>query len=126
MKVLVIDDEPLIRRSLEKAFVRSGHQVFLAVDGKDGVAKWKKIQPDAVVVDVLMPRFTGPEVISEVKAKEPVVIVLVSAHSGEYNPESVKSLGADVFIEKPFGNIQDIVVQVESLWVKKTVTGGKP
>jgi len=119
VKVLIVDDEPLVRRSLEKVFHRSGHEVFVAVDGNDGVKKWEDVQPDVVVIDVLMPGLTGPEVISKISRKKPVVIALISAYSGDYNPESIKSLGADVFIEKPFGDIRDIVVQMEKLWEKK-------
>ena len=122
MKVLIIDDEPLVRRSLEKIFCRSGHEVFVAMDGNDGVKKWREIEPDAVVIDVLMPGLTGPEVISKIEKtdqKKSVAIALISAYSGDYNPESIKSLGADIFIEKPFENIRDIVTLVQSLWEKK-------
>lgn len=119
MKVLVVDDEPLVRRSLEKVFQRAEHEVALAEDGTQGVAKWQEFQPDAVVIDVLMPGFSGPEVIAEVKPDPRVAIILISAYSGEYNPESVKQLGADLFIEKPFDNIQNIVKEVESLAERK-------
>ena len=123
MKVLIVDDEPLVRLSLEKVFCRSGHEVFVAVDGNDGVEKWREVEPDVVVIDVLMPGLTGPEVISKVDQKKPVVVALISAYSGDYNPESVKSLGADLFIEKPFENIRDIVTQVQNLWKKKNQCG---
>ncbi len=123
MKVLIIDDEPLVRRSLEKIFMRAGHEVFVAVDGNDGVKKWKEVDPDAVVIDVLMPGLTGPEVISQTDQKKPVAIALISAYSGDYNPESIKSLGADIFIEKPFENIRDIVTRIQDLWEKKSQCG---
>jgi two-component system chemotaxis response regulator CheY/two-component system KDP operon response regulator KdpE len=115
MKILIVDDEPLVRRSLQKVFERAGHSTILAEDGIVGVEKWKECSPDAVILDVLMPGHTGPEVISEVKPDSKVPIVLISAYSGEYNPDSVKQLGADVFIAKPFENIQEIVTTVESL-----------
>lgn len=115
MKVLVVDDEPLVRRSLQKVFEKAGHEVVVAEDGLQGVEKWKSCQPEAVVIDVLMPGHTGPEVISEVKPDKSVSIVLISAYSGEYSRDSVKQLGADLFIAKPFDNIQEIVVAVENL-----------
>ncbi len=116
MKVLIIDDEPLVRRSLEKVFQKSGHEVFSAADGLEGVQNWQEIQPDGVVVDVLMPGLTGPEVIAEVGPKAETAILLISAYSGDYDPDSVKQLGADLFIEKPFESIQDIVDSLEKVW----------
>ena len=115
MKILVVDDEPLVRRSLQKVFQKAGHDVVVAEDGIQGVALWKESQPEAVILDVLMPGHTGPEVISEVQPSSDIPIVLISAYSGEYNPDSVKQLGADLFIAKPFDNIQEIVTSVEKL-----------
>lgn len=115
MKVLIVDDESLIRRSLQRAFEKSGHEVHLAEDGVQGVSQWKALKPDAVVLDVLMPGHTGPEVIEEVKPNESVVVVLISAFSGEYNPDAVKQLGADRFIAKPFSDIKEVVEAVEEI-----------
>ncbi len=119
MKVLIIDDEPLIRRSLEKCFLKAGHQVVLAEDGHEGVSQWRAERPDAVIIDVLMPGLSGPEVIAEVKPDSKQAIALISAYSGDYDPDSVKQLGADVFIEKPFDNILSIVLQMEELYREK-------
>ncbi len=119
MKVLIIDDEPLVRRSLEKVFQKANHEVFTASDGTEGVQKWNSIVPDGVVVDVLMPGLTGPEVIAEVQPNSKTAIVLISAFSGDYDPDSVKQLGADLFIEKPFESIHDIVDSLEKVWSVK-------
>ena len=119
MKVLIVDDEPLVRRSLEKIFTKTGHDVITASDGEEGVKLWKSENPQGAVIDVLMPGLTGPEVISEVNPDEKTAVALISAYSGDYNPESVKNLGADIFIEKPFENIQDIVLQIEKIWEVK-------
>lgn len=119
MKVLVVDDEPLIRRSLEKVFSKAGHEVVCARDGKEGVELWRETQPDGVVIDVLMPGMTGPEVIAEIQPSFQTAVVLISAYSGDYDPDSVKQLGADIFIEKPFESIQEIVNQLEKVWSVK-------
>lgn len=119
MKVLIVDDEPLVRRSLEKVFAKANHEVFTASDGTEGVKVWLAEKPDGVVIDVLMPGLTGPEVIAEVNPAESTAIVLISAYSGDYDPDSVKQLGADIFIEKPFESIQDIVDSLEKVWSVK-------
>lgn len=115
MKVLIIDDEPLVRRSLEKVFLKSGHEVECASDGNEGLLKWKNFQPEGVIIDVLMPGLSGPEVISEVKPDPQIAVILISAYSGDYDLDSVKQLGADSFVEKPFESIKDLVDQLEKI-----------
>jgi CheY-like chemotaxis protein len=119
MKVLIVDDEPLVRRSLEKVFKKMNHEVHLADDGLSGVEQWKSLQPDGVVIDVLMPGLSGPEVIAEVQPPKTTAVILISAYSGDYDPDSVKQLGADLFIEKPFESIGEIVTNLERVWSVK-------
>jgi CheY-like chemotaxis protein len=110
-KILVIDDEPLVRRSLKRALETAGFQVFEAVDGKQGLQVWKDTKPDLVFLDILMPGLTGPQVLGEIdpELRKSSQVVLISAYSGEYNLDSAKSLGADHFIPKPFADIFAIV-----------------
>lgn len=115
MKVLIVDDEPLIRLSLSRAFSGQGAEVQVAEDGVEGEKKWTEFNPDVVVLDVLMPGLTGPQLIAKVKNRTTSKIVLISAFSGDYDVESVKKLGADLFIAKPFENIFDVVKRVQQL-----------
>ncbi len=113
MKVLVIDDEPLVRRSLSRALAQRGHQIFEAPDGLQGLEMWKKIQPDLVFVDVLMPGMKGPDVIKKMIGT-PAKIILMTAFSGE-EIVSEQDLPIDLFFKKPFENIFDIVSKAEEL-----------
>ncbi len=110
-KVLIIDDEPLVRRSLKRAFESQNMQAFEAIDGKTGLETWRKELPDIVFLDVLMPGLSGPEVLQELptEIREATYIVLISAYSGSYDLESAKSLGANYFFPKPFEDIFAIV-----------------
>ena len=112
MKVLIVDDEPLIRRSLEKIFSKYKWEVDLAEDGNSGLELWQKSTYDLVILDVLMPGLTGPEVIEERGLKDRTKVVLISAFSGDYTRDSIKSLGADIFIEKPFDDIHQVYQQM--------------
>src|SRR3989344_987686 len=107
MKVLVIDDEPLVRLSLRRALHKSGHLVEEADDGQSGREKWKGFQPDLVYLDVLMPRLSGPDLLRAISAadKGPAKVILMSAFTGEYNLQRAQSLGAHLFISKPFEDI---------------------
>ena len=113
MKVLVIDDEPLVRRSLSRALKQRGHEIFEAPDGLQGLEAWKQLQPDLVFVDVLMPGMKGPEVIQQMKGSS-AKIILMTAFSGE-EIVSEQDLPIDLFLKKPFENIFDIVLKAEEL-----------
>jgi two-component system, response regulator PdtaR len=116
-KILVIDDEPLVRRSLKRALELKGFEVFEAVDGKQGLEVWKQTGPDLVFLDILMPGLTGPQVLSEIdpELRKDSQVILISAYSGEYNLDSAKGLGADHFIPKPFADIFAIVKLVQEM-----------
>lgn len=117
MKILIVDDEPLVRRSLGRACELRGHEVILASDGNEGLAKWLEASPEVVFLDVLMPGMSGPEVLKEVgtqmSAGSKAYVVLMSAYSGEHNVETAQQLGADLFVPKPFEDVFAVVENVE-------------
>ncbi|MBO9666944.1 MAG: response regulator [Bdellovibrio sp.] len=115
MKVLIVDDEALVRRSLSRAFKAKGHEVSEAVDGKEGLEQWKAFSPDLVFLDVLMPALTGPEVLKEIGAARSGKVILMSAFAGEHNMETALQMGADLFVPKPFEDIFAIVKMAEDL-----------
>lgn len=114
MKILVIDDEPIILRSLSRAASAKGHSVFTAADGEAGLQSWRDLAPDLVFLDVLMPKLTGPQVLQEIGPNSSRVI-LMSAYTGEYNLERAQSVGADLFVPKPFEDIFKLIEQAEEL-----------
>jgi two-component system chemotaxis response regulator CheY len=115
MTILIVDDGPLIRLSLSRAFKSQGDTVHVAEDGLLGEQAWKTHNPDIVVLDVLMPGLTGPQLIEKLKPTSTAKIVLISAFSGDYGVDSVKKLGADLFIAKPFADIFEVVKRVREL-----------
>ena len=115
MKVLVVDDEALVRRSLGRALRAKEHQVFEAQNGLDGLNLWRQENPDLIFLDVLMPGMTGPEVLREMNGKSSAKVILMSAFSGEHNMETARQMGADIFIPKPFEDIFAIVKTAEDL-----------
>lgn len=115
MKVLVIDDEPLVRRALGKALRLRGHEVFEAVDGEDGLTQWRSIDPDLVFLDVLMPKKSGTEVMAEIGHARKAKVILMSAFAGGHNVEQTQNSGADLFLAKPFENVIEVVKIAEDL-----------
>lgn len=115
MKILIVDDEPLIRTSLARVFKSQGDDVMIADDGIDGEKKWLQMQPDIVVLDVLMPGLSGPQLIERVQSQTKAKIVLISAYAADYDVASIQQLGADLFIAKPFENIFSVAEQIKKL-----------
>jgi DNA-binding response OmpR family regulator len=123
MKFLVIDDEPLVRRSLARAIRARGHECTEAADGEDGLRLWESESPQGVFVDVLMPGLSGPEVVSRARANKalrPSFIALISAFSGDDSEKLALECGANIFIAKPFANIFEVVDLVVDRVVKLT------
>lgn len=120
MKVLIVDDEPLVRLSLKRALEKRGHQVAEAVDGQQGLEQWLSFRPELTFLDVLMPRMTGPDLLKALKGGGTGKVILMSAFTGEYDLDKAKSLGADLFILKPFDDIFAIVEIGEELSLGST------
>ena len=119
MKVLIVDDEPLVRKSLARACLARKHEVLDAATGDEGLAQWLASSPDAVFLDVLMPGLSGPEVLEAIVSrtgKRPEArVILMSAYSGEHNVETAQQMGADLFIPKPFEDVFAVVDRAEEL-----------
>ncbi len=115
LKILIVDDEALVRRSLSRAFKSKGYEVMEAVNGIEGLQFWKSWTPDLVFLDVLMPGLTGPEVLKEIGLNSSSKVILMSAFSGEHNMQTAQQMGANLFVPKPFEDIFVIVKMAEDL-----------
>lgn len=124
MKILIVDDEPLVRKSLSRACLAKGHRVVEAGDGTEGLAAWREQGPDLVFLDVLMPGLSGPQLLDEIGGTEArkSVVILMSAYSGEHNMETAQAMGAALFIPKPFDNIFDVVAKAEALFAERSAS----
>ncbi len=118
MKILVIDDEPIIRRALLRAFKVHDHDVQLAEDATVGERLWLELCPDVVMLDVLMPKITGPQLLAKMKPqleKLKTKVILMSAYTGEFDTKLTVHKGAHMFLSKPFNDIFAVVKTVEGL-----------
>ncbi len=102
-RVLVIDDEPQIRRALRTALTAHGYTVEVAKDGRTGLEAIAAWAPDAVVLDLVMPGLDGFEVLRQTRTWSDVPVIVLSARGQE--PDKVAALdgGADDYLTKPFG-----------------------
>ena len=115
MKILIVDDELLIRRAISRILQKKNHEVKIAGDGLEGLSIWKEFKPDVVFLDVLMPGLTGPEVLKEI-GKHTAKVILMSAYSGKEEIQNFEKLGIEYFLQKPFNDIYAVIEQMESLF----------
>ena len=102
-KILIIEDDPLINRMYQKIFESGGHDVEIADDGEEGLEKIKTFMPNLVLLDIMMPKFNGLELLRKLKsmpeiAKTPVIVL--SNLSGTEDAEAALSEGAVKYIMK--------------------------
>jgi two-component system, OmpR family, KDP operon response regulator KdpE len=102
-KVLVVDDEPAIRRTLEVNLRARGYEVATAADGAQALAAATRRHPDAVVLDLGLPDMDGLEVIVALRAVSDVPILVLSARSAEAQKVAALDAGANDYVDKPFG-----------------------
>jgi DNA-binding response OmpR family regulator len=104
-KVLVADDEPNIVISLEFLMKREGYDVSIARDGQEALEAIRRLRPDLVLLDVMMPLRSGLEVLQAVRADEAVAgtrILMLTAKGRETDMAKGLALGADAYMTKPF------------------------
>lgn len=103
--VLVVDDQPHIVRLIQVNLEKEGFQVTTAGDGVEGLQKVREIRPDLVILDVIMPRKDGFEVLRDIKSDPelldiPVIMLTVKTHNADI-VEGLKE-GAEMYLPKPF------------------------
>jgi len=101
-RLLVVDDEPAVRRILETRLRMAGYTVILAEDGEDALSKFYREQPDLVVLDVMLPKLDGFGVCRQLRAESTVPIIIVSALDNPGEKVAGLELGADDYLPKPF------------------------
>ena len=100
--VLVVDDEPAVRRVLAMRLEVAGYRVVIAEDGEEALAVFAREQPDLVVLDVMMPKLDGFAVCRRLRAESAVPIIFLSALDAISEKVAGLDLGADDYLSKPF------------------------
>lgn len=120
-RILVVDDEPFILRSLTFVLRKEGFDVLEAADGEEAMSTIRDERPSLVFLDVMMPRKNGYEVCSEVKQDPDLAstyIIMLTAKGQESDRDKGLSLGADEYMTKPFSPSR-IVERVRELMAPK-------
>ena len=110
-RILFVDDEPAILRSLGDYFQKLGHDVYRADTGKGGLALFERVKPDVTVLDLKLPDITGLEVLETIRRQNGTVLMLTGYGEVETAVEAMR-LGAENFLTKPV-DMAHLAVAVE-------------
>jgi two-component system, OmpR family, KDP operon response regulator KdpE len=111
--ILVVDDEPQIRRVLRTTLAADGYAIIEAHDGADALAKLGSERPDLVLLDMNMPGMDGLEVCREIRSASDVPILMLTVRNAERDKVRALDAGADDYVVKPFG-IQELLARIRA------------
>ena len=113
-KILVVDDDPAIRKFVRANLEARDYEVLLAVDGADALQQIEGNQLDLIVLDIMMPKMDGMEVCRRVREWSKTPIVMLSARGDQNDKVKCLELGADDYLTKPFG-VEELVARVKAI-----------
>ncbi len=117
-RILVVEDEEHIAEGLKLNLSMEGYNVDVALNGLDGIKKWKEVRPDLIVLDIMLPGIDGLSVLQNIRLEdERVPILILSAKSS--TDDRIKGLahGVDDYLAKPF-NLEEFLLRVKRLLTK--------
>lgn len=120
-KILVVDDEKPISDIIKFNLEKEGYEVFTAFDGEEALEKVDEEHPDLIVLDVMLPKIDGLEVVREVRKNYNMPIIMVTAKETEIDKVLGLELGADDYVTKPFSN-RELVARVKANLRRQTTT----
>ncbi len=108
-RVLIVEDEPHILLSLEVLLDRAGYDTASATDGEAGLSLIRRLRPDVILLDIMMPERNGYEVCRAVKSDpelRSIPVIMLTAKAQEVEVLKGLALGASAYVAKPFGNAE--------------------
>ena len=114
MRILVIEDEPRLLRSLAKALREAGYAVDTSANGEDGLFKAENSDYDCIVLDVMLPILDGGEVLSRLRRHKRTPVLMLTARDAHSDRVSGLDLGADDYLVKPF-DLSELFARLRAL-----------
>jgi two-component system, OmpR family, KDP operon response regulator KdpE len=124
-KILVVDDEPQIRRVLRAALGGRGYVMFEARNGEQALEMLRKDLPDLILLDINMPGLNGLEVCREIRSALDVPILMLSVRNSEKDKVRALDAGADDYVVKPFG-MEELLARIRAALRRYQAAEGTP
>jgi len=122
MRLLIVEDEEELAETVRRAFVEDGFSVDVASDGESGLFNAESWSYDAIVLDLMLPRMGGMEVLKKVRSRSSTPVLLLTARDGVDDKVKGLNTGADDYLTKPF-QLTELIARVRAL-VRRSA--GKP
>lgn len=113
-RVLVVDDEPIVREVLARYLAREGFDVETAADGDAALERFESADPDLVLLDLMLPRIDGFGVFDRIRSKSSTPVIMLTARGAETDRVVGLDIGADDYIAKPFSP-REVVARVRAV-----------
>jgi DNA-binding response OmpR family regulator len=113
-RVLVVDDEPMVRDVLSRYLEREGYDVIEAADGRSALDRIGEQDPDLVVLDLMLPEVDGYEVLKGIRASSTTPVIMLTARGEETDRIVGLELGADDYVTKPFSP-REVVARIRAV-----------
>lgn len=117
-RILIVEDDPSILHGLSHNLRFEGYEVSIARDGEEGLALALEHAPDLVILDVMLPKKNGYEVLKELRARSACAVLMLSAKGAETDKVLGLDLGADDYVSKPFG-LAELLARVKAVLRRK-------
>ncbi|EJN56068.1 MAG: response regulator YycF [Loigolactobacillus coryniformis] len=125
-KILVVDDEKPISDIVKFNLTKEGYDVVTAYDGEEALAKVNEVNPDLILLDLMLPKIDGLEVAREVRKDHDMPIIMLTAKDSEIDKVLGLEMGADDYVTKPFSN-RELVARVKAnLRRQGTINNAQP
>ena len=119
MKILIVDDEEMIRMVLREYVEFEGDEAYEAVDGMEAVRLCKENEYDLVLMDVMMPHLDGFSAVKEIKKHKDIPVIMLSARGEEYDKLFGFELGVDDYVTKPFSP-KEVMARIHAVTKRHT------
>jgi two-component system alkaline phosphatase synthesis response regulator PhoP len=118
-RILLVDDDPLLVRMYQKKFENDGYEVITANDGEDVFQKLSTTRPDLILLDIMMPKMNGLQVLEQIKATEAIktipVVMLSNVSGSESDTMQALELGAVAYLVKSNYTPKEVVQKVKEI-----------
>ena len=112
-KILIVDDEPSVHNVLSAYLKNEGYEYFSAMDGAAALEAVRKVKPDVVILDVMLPKLDGLEVLTQMRRESNAYVIMLTARSEETDKIVGLSVGADDYLTKPFSP-RELVARIKA------------
>ncbi len=124
MKVLIVDDEEMIRNVLKEYVEFEGNEAYEAADGMEAVRLCRDNDYDMILMDVMMPKLDGFSAVKEIKKLKDVPVIMLSARGEEYDKLFGFEIGVDDYVTKPFSP-KEVMARINAVTKRRSAAAGQ-